>query len=165
MAEPVSYAFTTAGTKMYVSATAPATQDVAGYDAIGDFSEVGEITDYGEIGRVYNEITHNPVGNRKTFKYKGSSNDGTMSLQLAQATKDANVDAGQAKLDTALNSDNDYYFKVEFNDNPDGTSNTILYFPAKVLSFPYAIGGADSMTARSCSISISGGLIPKAAVA
>lgn len=161
MPEPVSYAFTTAGTKLNVTATAPATQDVAGYDALSDFKEVGEITDFGELGRVFNEVTHNPVGNRATFKFKGSYNDGTLTLQMAQATRGAHTDDGQNLLDTAVNSDNDYYFKLEMNDNPGGTNNTILYFPAKVLSFPYGIGGADSTSGRTANVSISGSIIRK----
>lgn len=152
-------AFTAAGTLLGVSAAAPATADQAGYEAL-TFTNIGEITDYGSVGKTYNEVTHNPVADRATYKFKGSYNEGTMSLTLAKAA----ADAGQVILDAGLASDSDYYFKVELNDNPDGTSNTILYFSAKVMSAPNAIGSVDSIVGRTTDLSISGAIIEVAAV-
>jgi len=156
-------AFTAAGTTLGVSATAPGTFDASGYEAL-TLVDIGEITDYGSLGRVYNEITHNPVADRATYKFKGSYNEGTMSLTLAKAA----TDAGQIVLDAALDSDADYYFGVELNDNPAaGTTtntNTILYFPAKVMSAPNAIGSVDSIVGRTTDLSISGSIVEVAAV-
>lgn len=153
-----SGAFTTAGTKLGVSATAPATDDAAGWEAL-TFTDIGDITELGEVGRVYNEVTHNPVGNRKTFKFKGSFNDGNQTAVGAYVPDDA----GQAILLTALDSDADFYFALEFNDNPDGLTNTILYYPAKVMSAPKSVGAVDSITTVTYQISINGSILEVAA--
>lgn len=152
-------AFTAAGTLLGVSASAPATDDALGWGALS-LTDVGEITDYGSVGKVFNEVTHNPVGNRKTFKFKGSYNEGTMALQMAKGP----TDAGQVILAAAIDSDSDYYFGVELNDNPDGTSNTILYFPAKVMSFTNEIGGVDTIVGKTVNLSINGTILEVAAV-
>lgn len=155
-----SIAFTAAGTLLGVSATAPITDDAAGWGSL-TLTDVAEITDFGSVGKIFNEVTHNPVGDRKTYKFKGSYNEGTMALQMAKGP----TDAGQVVLAAAADSDEDYYFGVELNDNPEGTSNTILYFPAKVMSFTNEIGGVDTIVGKTVNLSINGDILEVAAVA
>jgi len=150
-------AFTAAGTTLGVSASPPATENQAGWEGL-TFTNIGEIVDFGEIGRVYNEITHNPVGSRETFKFKGSYNDGNMQLQVARA-EGVVGDAGLAIIETALDSDSDFYFAIELNDNPSGSTNTILYFPAKVMSAPNIIGGVDSIVGKAINVAVSGSIL------
>jgi hypothetical protein len=120
---------TVAGTTISISASLPATYDVAGYAA---------------HGRTYAEVTSNPIDTRATQKYKGSFNEGTKTLQLDMD----NQDAGQQLVKTALNSDNDYSFEVAY---PNGD---IDYFIAKVMSFEKATGTVDSMRSASVTLSI-----------
>lgn len=157
-------AFTSAGAKLSVSASLPATHDAAGFAALS-YTEVGEITDIPAFGRTYAEVTHKPVNKRATFKFKGSYDDGGTTLTMARGTADAANDPGQAVLKTFLNSDNDLSVKVEYNDNPDGTSNSIDYFRAKVLSMPNSIGAADAIVTRQVQLSINGDIVEVAAVA
>jgi hypothetical protein len=79
---------TTAGSTLKVSASAPATYNTAGYAAL-TWTSVGEVTDLGEFGREYTLVTHNPINNRITQKFKGSYNEGKMSLKLGLDTDDA----------------------------------------------------------------------------
>jgi hypothetical protein len=134
---------TVAGTTIGISASLPATYDVAGYAAL-TYTTIGEVVDGGAHGRTYNEVTSNPIDTRATQKYKGSYNEGTKTLQLDMD----NQDAGQALLKTALNSDNDYAFEVAY---PNGD---IDYFIAKVMSFEKATGSVDSMRSATVSLSI-----------
>lgn len=131
---------TTAGSTLRITATAPATFNEAGYEAVFDASPapalVGEITDFGEFGREFALVTHNPVASRGTVKLKGSFNEGTMSLSLGLD----NSDAGQILMKTASNSDDDYYFAVELQ-NGDR-----YFFAAKVMSFKTVLGSVDSVT-------------------
>jgi len=60
-----SGAFTSAGTTISLTDTEPTTYDVAGFDAL-TFTEVGEVSDLGEFGREYAEVTFNPLGDRRT---------------------------------------------------------------------------------------------------
>jgi hypothetical protein len=114
---------TTAGTLIAISAGVPATFDVAGYSAL-TYTNIGNIEDAGEHGRVYAEVTFNPIDTRGTQKFKGSFNEGNKSLVIGYDSDDA----GMILLKSALTSDNDYAFEATY---PNGD---IDYFQAKVMS-------------------------------
>lgn len=140
---------TSAGTTLKVTASQPATYNSAGYNTLFTTSPVpatvGEITDLGEFGREFALVTHNPVGTRGTQKFKGSFNEGTMSLSLGLDTDDA----GQIIMKAASLSDSDYSFMVT-------TQNGDRYFfQAKVMSFKVAVGSVDSITTATCNLEIS----------
>ena len=126
---------TSAGTKFSISAALPATYNTAGFGAL-TFTEVGEITDYGEFGRKYNLVKHNPVATRKTVKRKGSYDSGSMTLPMALV----NDDAGQIIMKAAAVSDNSYSFCVELKDGYK------YYFTAQVMQFLTKVGSVDSIT-------------------
>lgn len=134
---------TVAGTLISISAGTPATFNVAGYTAL-TYTNIGSIEDGGEHGRTYNEVTFNPIDTRGTQKFKGSFNEGNKTLSIGYNSDDA----GMILLKTALNSDNDYSFKVTY---PDGD---IDYFQAKVMTLTKATGGVDSIRMASVELSI-----------
>jgi hypothetical protein len=134
---------TVAGVTIGLSASQPATYDVAGYAAL-TFTALGEITDGGEHGRTYNLVTSNPIASRGTEKYKGSFNEGTKTIVVDLDSDDA----GQILAKTALNSDDDYSFEVAY---PNGDKD---YFQAKVMSFRKATGGVDSMITATIDLEI-----------
>ncbi len=139
---------TSAGTTLKVVAAAPATYDSSGYGTLFTASPVpptvGEITDLGEFGREFALVTHNPVGSRGTQKFKGSFNEGAMTLSLGLDTDDA----GQILMKTASLSDNDYSFMVT-TQNSDK-----YYFRAKVMSWKVGIGGVDQITTATATLEI-----------
>jgi len=134
---------TVAGTQIGVSASTPATFNVAGYAAL-TFTTIGNIEDGGEHGREYAEVTFNPIDTRGTRKYKGSFNEGNKTLSIGYDS----TDAGMALLKNALASDSDYSFAVTY---PNGD---IDYFQAKVMALTKATGGVDSMRMASVTLSI-----------
>lgn len=134
---------TTAGTKLAISAGVPATYDVAGYAAL-TYTDVGNIEDAGEHGRVYAEVTFNPIAERGTQKFKGSFNEGNKTLSIGYDSDDA----GMILLKTALNSDADYAFEVEY---PNGD---IDYFQAKVMSLVKQASTVDTIRMVSVELSI-----------
>ena len=133
----------TAGSTLKVSATAPATFNQAGYEAL-TFTNIGEITNLGEFGREYTLITHNPIDTRATKKLKGSYNEGQLALELGLD----NEDDGQAILYTASSSDNDYYFELTLQ------GGDVYFFPGKVMSFKVNAGNVDSITAASVTLEV-----------
>ena len=146
----MSGAFTSAGSKIFIAPNMPGVYNQAGFEAIdGTFLEVGEVTDLGEFGREYNLVTHNPLGDRRTVKRKGSYNDGALSLSLARVP----TDVGQAQIVTARDSDNSFPFKVVLQDN------TILYFSAQVMSYTTGVGSVDQITGASVSVEIDNDII------
>lgn len=134
---------TTAGTTLKVTASQPATYDATGYNALS-MTLVGEITNFGEFGRMYNVVKHNPVATRSTVKKKGSYDEGTLALQLGLDTDDA----GQIILKAANLSDNDYSFLIT-TQNGDK-----YYFQAKVMSFKVGVGGVDTVTSATMTLEI-----------
>lgn len=135
---------TSAGTTLSISAGSPATFDETGFEALS-FTVIGEITNIdGEIGRVYNLVTHNPLATRATQKFKGSYNSGSVTLQMALDEDDA----GQILLEAALTSDANYSFKLVHQDGK------VKYFQGKVMSFPATPGGVDDITSASVQVEI-----------
>lgn len=136
---------TSAGSTFHVvaSGTAPATYDDTGYAAL-TWVAVGEVTDLGEFGREYNLVTHNPIANRSTQKFKGSFNEGQISLQLGLQTDDA----GQIIMKAASLSDSAYSCKVT-TQNGD-----IYYFRAMVMSWKVGVGGVDQITTATCMLEL-----------
>lgn len=137
-------AMTSAGTFLGITASAPATFDETGFEAL-TYTEIGEVTDIGgDIGRVYALVTQQPLKTRATRKFKGSFNSGNMTLQLALDRDDA----GQVLAKAALLSDNDYSFCLTLQDG----SKT--YVRGKVMSFPINVGSVDSITTATITIEI-----------
>lgn len=138
---------TSAGSTLTVSVAAPVTFDVSGYDTLFGLTaakEIGEITDAGEFGREYNLVSHNPLGDRGTKKFKGSFNEGQMALQLGLDDDDA----GQLIMQAASISDADHYFMVTTQDG------TRYFFAAKVMSWKVGIGSVDSITTATSTLEI-----------
>ena len=135
---------TVAGTKISISAAKPTTFDAAGYTAVATWAKIGEITDGGSHGRTYAAVTHQPIDNRGTQKFKGSFNEGQKTLQLGIDSKDP----GQIVVTEALDSDDDYSFKVEYQ------GGDVDYFQAKVFSFVTAGGEANTVRTVSANIRI-----------
>lgn len=134
---------TAAGATLGASAAVPATFDKAGYAALA-LTLVGEITDLGEFGRVYNLVTHQPLASRATVKKKGSFNSGNCTLQVGLDNKDA----GQTLLKAAVKSDNDYAFGITLQ------NGDIYYFSAQVMSFKIGVGSVDKIVAATISLEI-----------
>lgn len=128
---------TSAGTTLGLSTSLPTTFDddgSTGYPA-ETYTTVGEITEIPAFGSVYNLITHNPLGERRVTKRKGSINDGTLTLTFAADASDT----GQAALKTAHTSDSEIAIKITY---PDGEDD---YFTALVMSYQINAGGSDSI--------------------
>ena len=143
-----SSAFTSAGTTVAVSASLPASYNATGYGAL-TYTDIGEITEAGEFGRSYELITHNPLGDRETYKRKGSYNSGTLALQMARVP----ADAGQVLLVAAVDLDTSQSFEVTLQDG------TILYFTGQVMSYTTNVGSTNQITAATVNVEIDSALI------
>ena len=134
---------TSAGTRLSLSADAPASFDSTGYEAL-TYTAVGEITDLGEFGREYSLVTHNPIGTRGTQKFKGSFNEGTMNLTIGLDT----ANAGQVLMQAASMADSAYSFEVDMQ------NGDTYYFQAMVMSWKVNVGSVDSMTTASVTLEL-----------
>lgn len=148
-----SKAMTSAGTTISLSATLPATFDAAGYAAVANYKEIGEVSDLGEFGREYNVVKFQPLKTRGTVKRKGSYDEGQVQVQLARVFDDE----GQTLARTALDSDASHSFKVVLQDG------SIFYFTAQVVSFTTNVGSVDQITSGSIKLEIDTPIVEVAA--
>ena len=143
-----SNAFTSAGTTVAVSASLPGAYTATGFGAL-TYTDIGEVTQAGEFGKQYALVTHNPLGDRETYKFKGSYNNGTLSLQMGRVPSDA----GQTILVAALASDNSYSFEVTLQ------NGTILYFTGQIMSYTTNVGGVDQITSATVNVEIDSAIV------
>tara|TARA_R110000772_G_scaffold268452_1_gene395606 strand:+ start:37582 stop:38028 length:447 start_codon:yes stop_codon:yes gene_type:complete len=122
-------------TVILISATLPATYDESGYDALADFTAIGQVTDWTPGGKTFNITTSNPIAQRGTDKYKGTYNNDADSLTMNRDDDDA----GQVKCLAALASDLAVSFQVIYQDATED------FFTGKVVSFNTTAGGADAI--------------------
>jgi hypothetical protein len=127
---------TVAGSTLSVSASLPATNDVAGYAAL-TWTTIGEMTDIGAVkGRAYNTSTHSPIGTPMQVSKKASYTlpNGEFTVGWDDA------DAGQAIIEAGANSGTDTYaFKLT---KQDGVTR---YFTAQVMQFVENLGTVDNV--------------------
>lgn len=143
-----------AGSKIYIGTTATS--------GVGDtYTEIGETAELGEFGREYSEIKSESIGDRNVKKFKGTRDDGTMQITVNRAAGDA----GQAACITAMDSDADYNFKLELNDNEYAglTTPTTFLFKAKVMSYKTKLGGPNNIAQAVISLGIKSGSITETA--
>lgn len=105
---------TTAGTKVFIGTT-------ASNHLTDTYTEIGGVTSISAYGKTFNEVTHTPLADRAVRKHKGSYNDGNLELEMAELPEDD----GQTALEAALETDFDYNFKVEQNDEVAPVSATV----------------------------------------
>lgn len=142
---------TAAGSKLYISDSAATASTQSAFESL-TYLEVGEITDLGEFGAEFSNITHTSLGDRIVRKFKGTEDPGSLQLQLGYDPDDT----GQAECKTALASDNEWAFKVTLNDAGTGSpsSPTTFYFRGRVMSFKRQVGGPESVVGAQCNIGI-----------
>lgn len=112
------------GTTIAISATLPATDNEAGYEAL-TFITIGEVTDIPSFGPAHEVVTHVPLSTGITAKYHGSKNNGSLTVPMALDR----TDSGQTALKTALTGKDRVAFAVEYADG------SFDYFQGKVFSF------------------------------
>lgn len=135
--------FTSAGTKVYVSAGIPATYDGTGFAAL-TFTEVKEVTNIGAIGATRAVVTHTTLSDGIVHKRKGSTDYGEMALTMGRVISDA----GQTLILAAVASNASYAFKITLQDQ------TNLFFQGQVTSYPLTVGGNDSVVTSEVNVAL-----------
>lgn len=142
------------GSKLYIGTTAT--------NPVGDsYTQVGDISNLGEFGRVYAPIKFDSLSDRNTLKFKGQRDDGTMTIEIGRDSSDG----GQAAVIVALDSDADYNFKITLNDasTTSGSTATYFLFKAKVMSHPTIIGTPNNVVMSRIVLDIKSGSITETA--
>ncbi len=117
---------TTSGITVSIG-SAPATLDAAGFNAVS-VTLIGEVTDFGELGKIFNVASYTPLGSRGVVEKKVSFNRSHPSMSVAVDDDDA----GQILAKAALDDDLSRTIKLIRQDG------AIKYVTAQITSFPTA---------------------------
>lgn len=154
-------AITASKTKLSVGGTT-ACDTVSEYDAL-TWVAVSDVTNYGEFGPQYQEITYTPIETGVVKRLKGALDNGNLQLELARNPDDA----GQADLIEALASYDNINVKVELNDKPTGAGAkpTRFFFPCKVMAYRPVIGDGNRVVGATVQLGIDGDVLEGAKAA
>lgn len=124
------------GAVIGISASLPATYDVAGYDVSSlVFTPIGQVENYGNHGMTAAITEFTPIDTAVVAKVKGSKNYGTISLSIGNVPGDV----GQALLKTASESNNRYSIEIRYPDT------AFHYLDVLVAKFEYVDGGVNDV--------------------
>lgn len=156
-----------AGCKFYISDAPIDDQDedfiAADFDEV-DWVEVKGWVTMGASGDTSTLVSSDQIGNKRTKKAKGTRNAGTMENAF-DVVKD---DAGQLALLAAEKSDDNYGFRIVYNDAPTvGASPTPseAMFIGMVMSASYTGGGANDPQRMNSTIELNSNRVEIAAAA
>lgn len=144
---------TSAGSSIAISASLPATEDQTGYEAL-TFTTIGEITNIGEFGRTYEEATHNPLASRRTEKYRGAYDPGSLTLEMANVE-----DAGQALLIANRDDATDPNYSFKITDK----GGRVYYMQGLVMQYSPTIGTTSDIITAACNVAINSDIVEIAA--
>ncbi len=123
------------------------------------WTEIGSLDSIGSFGDTAQAITASIVNEGRDKTIKGTRSAGTMEL-VAHADY---ADAGQIALLAAEKSKHDFAFKVEFNDAPEGGTNSQRLFIGKVMSAAEALDQANNTMKLNASVAINSNIVRIAA--
>ena len=137
---------TSLGITIAVTASAPATEDEAGYEAL-TYTNIGEVVNIGEIGPSAAVVNHDALDKGYTQKFKGQINYGAMPLQLDRDISDA----GQVILKAGADGANKYTVHTWRVTHPAGL---VQYFRGMVFSYTTNIGGANTVVGANATVEL-----------
>lgn len=144
---------TASGTRIYISGSAVAStvDTLAEFEAITVWTEIGMVENLGEYGDESQAVTGAVIGDSRTRKAKGARDAGTVPITVFHDP----LDAGQAAMEAAEGTNDNYAFKVVIPDSPTASySDTIEYFRGLVMSKRKNIGTNDNIVRKTYNVGI-----------
>ena len=135
---------TASGTQVYIgpSVTQLESDTLVEYQAMSNWTLVGEVESVGEFGDQANDVTFASLGDARIRHAKGARDAGTMALVCGHDP----LDTGQQAVDLAEQTKSNFAFRVVVPDAPAlGYSNTTFYFRGLVASRRKNIGTNDNI--------------------
>ena len=143
------------GATWAISVTAPATEDVTGYDAL-TYTEVEDVESIGAIGPTFEDVTFTPLKTGVTSHRKGGTDYGQLAVTMASGIDQTGQALVLAGVDGA-NKSTVFSHKVTLNDGQ------IRYFRGQIYSAPEQVGSASEMVLIEVNVMISSAIVRKAA--
>lgn len=144
---------TASGAKMYIgpAVTSTSADSLAEFAAVTAWTEIGLIESLGEYGDESSAVTFAALGDGRMRKAKGARDAGTIALTVAHDP----TDTGQAAMEAAEATNNNYAFKVTLPDGPtDAYTDTTQYFRGLVMSKRKNVGSNDNVIRSTYNVGI-----------
>lgn len=135
---------TASGSKIYIGAAVTEAQadSLAEFTAMTGWTEIGLVESLGEFGDESSAVNFAAIGDARVRKAKGARDAGTLALTCAHDP----LDAGQAAIEAAEATNDDYAIKVVIPDGPTASyTDTIIYFRGLVMSKRKNVGSNDNV--------------------
>lgn len=142
---------TTAGTLIAIAPEQPATYDGVGFAAITTWQNIGRVSNMGEFGAAFNEVTFNDIAARVVQKLKGMADMGSQTIEVGRDIDDA----GQVILEAATDVDSatvDTIHSVRITYK----NGTVEYYTALVMQSVTSLGDADQVIGANTLFGITG---------
>lgn len=141
---------TASGTKIYIGDATTANTKVL-LLATSNFVEVGEVQTLGEFGDESPAVTFAAIGDARIRKTKGARDAGIMTITCGRDP----LDAGQAAMIAAENTDFEYAIKIVANDAAtDAYTDTTYVFRGLVMSRRENYGTNDNVVTVTFNVGI-----------
>lgn len=144
---------TASGTQVFIGAsvTSSSADTLAEFTAMTGWVEIGLIESLGEFGDAASDVSFAAIGDGRMRHAKGARDAGSMTITCAHTPEDL----GQAAIEAAEATNNNYAFKVVVPDSPTGAwSDTIIYFRGLVRSKRKNIGSNDNVVRNTYEVGI-----------
>lgn len=142
---------TTAGTLLAIAPEPPATEDAAGFTAIASWQNIGRVSNMGDFGASFSEVTFNDISKRIIDKLKGIADMGSQTIEVGRDIDDAGQlileaanDVGSSTVDTI------HSVRVTYK------NGTIEYYTALVMNNVTSLGDADQVIMSNTLFGITG---------
>ena len=146
------------GGKVYISngQVASTVDSLAEFQALS-WIEITPVESVGGFGDQANAVTFNALDQGRIIKKKGSKDAGTVDITVAYNQGNT----GQAQIRTADASNNDWGFKIEYNDASEGSpsQNTEFYFRGHVLGFKQDTLSNDNILKAVAQVAINSAIV------
>tara|TARA_R110000851_G_scaffold200201_9_gene351356 strand:- start:1434 stop:1904 length:471 start_codon:yes stop_codon:yes gene_type:complete len=138
------------GRKLFICETAQADDlTQTEYEAL-TWVEVANVVTIGETGSNVNVVSQDYHGTTVTQKRAGINNAGDPTVEVGYTP----ADVGQIALNGVANNGDYYASKMEMDDNPGGTSDTIKYNRGLVLGPVHTNGGVEDWDNRTYTLGL-----------
>lgn len=155
--------FVTAGAKLYIGAAMSLTGADLEASAFTSqtWTEIKHPESLGSAGDTAQEVSFDDIAIRRTQRLKGQRSAGTMEAVFGLDY----ADAGQLAVIAAEKTDDDYAFRLVFNDAPTGGTASERLFAAMVGSVNEQLDAANNVVKLNSTLWINSNIVRVAAAA
>lgn len=153
---------TASGTRVYIgdAVTTAQADTLAEFQAMSNWTEIGLVESVGEFGDEAADVAAAALGDGRTRHAKGARDAGTMAIVCFHDP----TDTGQAAVELAEQSNDNFAFRIVLPDGPPNWSDTTIYLRGLVRSRRKNIGTNDNIIRNTYNVGVNSELFTQPAV-